>query len=290
MNLWSLLPNIIMDGLSYAMVLFMISVGLAISLGLMHVVNMAHGAFAMLGGFGTIWLMNWMNLPFEAAAILAVLTAAIAGIGMERLLVRRMYKRSELDQALLTIGAAFVAMAVINMIFGANFRVLELPTWLAGTVDIGFRTVQIQRIAVILLGFTSMFLLWFFLERARVGISIRAAVDNAAIAETMGINTMRIYSLSFGLGAGLAALGGIAGAEMLPMEPTYALKYIVIFLAVVAVGGQGTILGAFLASLLLGMVETTAKYLVPDMSYIAFFVTMLIVLTLRPQGILGRTK
>jgi len=286
----TLFASIMIDGIAYAMILFMIAVGLSIALGLMHVVNMAHGAFAMLGGFTAVLLMQRAGWRYEFAVPVAVLLTALASVPVERYLISRVYRRPELDQALLTIGVAFVAIALVNLWLGASFVSIALPPWLSGPVDLGFRSFPRHRLAVILLGFVVSAALWIFIERSRFGIRLRAAVDNAGIAQTVGINTARLYSAAFAIGAGLAALGGIAGAELLPMEANYPVKYLVLFLAVVAVGGQGTLFGTFLAAILLGIIDTAAKYLLPDVASISFYLTMLVVLALRPQGLFGRKE
>jgi len=286
----TLFASIMIDGIAYAMILFMITVGLSIALGLMHVVNMAHGAFAMLGGFAAVTLMNRASWRFEFAVPAAVLLTALASLPIERYLISRVYRRRELDQALLTIGVAFVAIALVNLWLGASFSAIELPPWLTGPIDLGFRSFPRHRLAVILLGFLVSAALWVFIERSRFGIRLRAAVDNAGIAQAVGINTTLLYSSAFAIGAGLAALGGIAGAELLPMEANYPVKYLVLFLAVVAVGGQGTLFGTFLAAILLGVVDTAAKYLLPDIASISFYLTMLVVLAVRPLGLFGRKE
>ena len=286
----TLFASIMIDGIAYAMILFMITVGLSIALGLMHVVNMAHGAFAMLGGFAAVTLMHRAGWCFEFAVPAAVLFTALASLPIERYLISRVYRRPELDQALLTIGVAFVAIALVNLWLGASFSAIELPPWLSGPIDLGFRSFPRHRLAVILLGFLVSAALWVFIERSRFGIRLRAAVDNAGIAQAVGINTTLLYSSAFAIGAGLAALGGIAGAELLPMEANYPVKYLVLFLAVVAVGGQGKLFGTFLAAILLGVVDTAAKYLLPDIASISFYLTMLVVLAVRPQGLFGRKE
>jgi branched-chain amino acid transport system permease protein len=286
----TLFASILIDATAYAMILFMITVGLSITLGLMHVVNMAHGAFAMLGGFAAVELMSRLGLRFEVALVIAVLATALVSVPIERIVISRVYGRPELDQALLTIGLAFVAIALVNLWLGASFSSIDLPAWLSGPVDLGFRSFPRHRVAVIGLGCLVSVSLWLFIGRSRFGIKLRAAVDNPGIAQSVGINTTLLYSLAFAIGAGLAALGGIAGAELLPMEANYPLKYLVLFLAVVAVGGQGTLFGTFLAALLLGLVDTASKYLLPDLASISFYLTMLLVLALRPQGLLGRKE
>lgn len=174
------------------------------------------------------------------------------------------------------------------MVFGSGLTAPKLPDFLTGSVEIAHRAIPRLRIMVMGLGLAVLAFLWFSVERSSFGIRVSAAVDNAAIAQAVGIDTTRIYALTFAAGAALAALGGIVGSELLPMEPAYAAKYLVTFLAVVAVGGHGTLFGSFLAALLLGLVETTMKYLVPELSSVAFFVTMFLVLMIRPQGLFGR--
>lgn len=284
----SLLGSILVDGIAYAMILFMITIGLSMTMGLMRVVNLAHGAFAMLGGFLAAKIPSAFGLPIWLGFVLAIGIVAAAALPIERLLIRRFYRRSELDQMLMTMGLMFVAIAGANLLFGSALTAVPLPEVFTGPVDLGFRSVPRHRLIVLGTGVAVVTLLWFTVERSSFGIRVRASVDNASIAQAVGINTTMIYALTFALGAALAALGGIAGAELLPMEPTYAAKYLVTFLAVVAVGGHGSLFGSFVAALLLGMVETTMKYVVPQLASAAFFLTMFIVLLVRPQGLFGR--
>lgn len=283
----ALLSSILVDGIAYAMILFMITIGLSMTMGLMRVVNLAHGAFAMFGGFLAATLPGYLGLSSWLAIVLAIAIVALAALPIERWLIRRFYKRPELDQMLVTIGLMFVMIAVANILFGSAITALKLPEVLIGTVEIAGRTIPKHRLMVVVLGSGVLALLWFSVERSSFGIRVRAAVDNAGIAQAVGIDTTRIYAIAFAAGAALAALGGIAGAELLPMEPAYASKYLVTFLAVVAVGGHGTLFGSFLAALLLGIVDTATKYLVPQLSSIAFFLTMFLVLLVRPNGLFG---
>jgi branched-chain amino acid transport system permease protein len=283
-----LAASILIDGVAYAMVLFMITIGLSMTMGLMRVVNLAHGAFAMAGGFLAAALPAALGLPVWLGMALAIALVALAALPIERWLLRRFYRRSELDQMLVTIGIMFICMALANIVFGSSIKSVPLPEALQGSIDIGYRLVQKHRLLVVALGVAVLVLLWFAVERSDFGIRVRAAVDNAPTAQAVGIDTARLYAVAFAAGAALAALGGIVGAELLPMEASYAGKYLVTFLAVVAVGGQGTLAGSFVAALLLGGVETTMKYLVPQLSSVAFFLTMFLVLLLRPQGLFGR--
>ncbi len=283
----SLLTSILVDGIAYAMILFMITIGLSMTMGLMRVVNLAHGAFAMFGGFLAATLPELFGLPPWLGIVLAIVVVAVAALPIERWLIRRFYKRPELDQMLVTIGIMFVMISLANMMFGSAITTLALPDVFSGSLQIGARTVPKHRVMVLVLGLGVLAMLWFSVERSSFGIRVRAAVDNTSIAQAVGIDTTRIYAIAFSAGAALAALGGIAGAELLPMEPAYASKYLVTFLAVVAVGGHGTLMGSFLAALLLGIVDTATKYFVPQLSSIAFFLTMFLVLLVRPHGLFG---
>lgn len=283
-----LILSILIDGLAYGMILFIISVGLSITMGLMRVVNLAHGVFAMLGGFFMVAIGSRLGLGPETAAALAVAGVGVLALPLEKLLFRKVYGRSELQQVLLTIGLVFIGIAAVGTLFGNSLLAVPLPEYLRHSVDIGFRVVPMHRLAVVAAGFAVLAGLWALFTRTRFGINIRAAVDKAAAAEALGIDTSRVYQLGFMLGAALAAFGGILGAELLPLEPYYPLKYLVLVLAIVAVGGMGSVFGSFLAALVLGTVETAAKYLMPEIASIMFYLTMLVVLSWRPHGLFGR--
>lgn len=283
-----LIASILIDGVSYGMVLFIISVGLSITMGLMRVVNLAHGVFAMLGGYVAVALAAHLGLGPELAAVVAIAAVAVLAWPLERLLFRHIYGRSELQQVLLTIGIVFVGMAAVGTVFGNNLTAFALPGYMQDSIDIGFRVLPKHRLAVLLAGGLVLLGLWLLLSKTRFGITMRASVDKADAAEALGIDTARVYRYGFMLGAGLAALGGILGAELLPLEPYYPLKYMVLFLAVVAVGGMGSVFGSFAAALLLGLVETASKYLMPEIASIMFYTTMLVALSWKPQGLFGR--
>lgn len=284
----SLLSSILIDGIAYAMILFMITVGLSMTMGLMRVVNLAHGAFAMLGGFFAATIPQRLGVPAWLGFLLAIALVGLVALLFERILLRRFYGRDDLDQMLVTIGLMFLATAAVNLMFGSTVTSVALPELFNGTVDLGFRSIPRHRLIVVGCGLVVVCVLWLTVDRSSFGIRVRAAVDNAPIARAIGIDTTKIYAATFVMGAALAALGGISGAELLPMESTYASKYLVILLAVVAVGGNGNLFGSFFAALLLGIVETSMKYMVPQLASAAFFLTMIIVLLVRPQGLFGR--
>ncbi|MEC7763763.1 MAG: branched-chain amino acid ABC transporter permease [Pseudomonadota bacterium] len=283
-----LILNIAVDGVAYGMILFMIAVGLSVTMGLMRVVNLAHGGFALLGGAFAHWLGTDAGLGFWVAAPLAIAAVVVIALPLERLIYRRIYGFGELQQVLATIGLTFLMIATVNRWQGSTLLPIALPDMLKQTVDLGFRQLTAHRAAVIIVGFAVIGALWLLLDRTRFGIRLRASVDNRDTASSLGINTGRIYMLTFALGAGLAALGGILGAELLPIDAYYPLRYMVLFLIVVAIGGMGSILGSFIAALSIGIVETASRYLLPEAATILFFGLVILFLALRPKGIMGR--
>ena len=280
--------NVALDGLSYGMVLFMISVGLSVTLGLMRVINLAHGGFALLGGalmHGLTFQLGW---PFALALPVSVLSVTLIALPMEYVFFRPLYGKGDLTQVLATIGLTFLMIAFVNWLYGSALLGIPLPPSLRGTVDLGLRTLPVQRVAVIVTGIVVLGALYGLIERTRFGIWLRASVDNRAAAEALGINTRWVFAATFALGAGLAALGGVLGAELMPIEAYYPLRYLVVILAVVAVGGMGSVWGAWFAALGLGLIDTAARYALPDFGTIFFFAALIVVLALRPQGLSGR--
>lgn len=286
----SLLLNILIDGTAYGMVLFIISVGLSVTLGLMRFVNLAHGAFAMTGGYIAGWLVRVQGWPYFAGVLAALVATGAIGAVLEVLVLRRLYRRSELQQVLFTIGLTFLFVATANLVFGPQVQLIPLPAWLAAPVDLGFRTLPAQRLLVIAAGLVVLAGSIWVMKASRVGVWLRATVDNTSAAESLGIPVHLVYALTFAVGVALAALGGILGAELMPLEPYYPIKYLVLVLVVVAVGGMGSITGSAMAAVALGMVETASKYLASDWGSLFFFAAVALVLAWRPQGILVPRK
>lgn len=282
------LTNIFIDGLAYGMVLFVIAVGLSITLGLMRFVNLSHGAFAMLGGYVAALLTREAQWSFWLALPAAVLVTAAFGAVLEMLVLRHLYRRKQLEQVLFTIGLTFVMIAGTNALAGPQVQLITLPPALSGAVDLGFRTLPAQRLLVIGAGLAVAAGAAHTVARTRFGIWLRAAVDHSATASTLGIPIRLVQCASFAAGAALAGLGGILGAELMPLEPYYALNYLLLVLVVVAVGGMGSISGSLAAALLLGLIETASKYLVSDWGNLFFFIAMAALLAWRPQGLLAR--
>ena len=281
--------NIVIDALAYGMVLFTISIGLSIMMGLMRVVNLAHGAFAMIGGYIASYALKTLGVNYPVAIVMAVVGAMAISIPFELLLYRRIYRGSDqLTQLLLTIGITFFVIGVTNFVFGPTSKPIPLPAMLSGPFDLGFRMIPTHRLFVVACGAVTALALWLLMDRTDFGVRLRAAVDHGDMAEALGIRTQIIYSATFALSVGLAAFGGVVGAELLPIEPFYALRYMVTFLVVVSVGGAGSISGALCASMLLGLADTTGKYLAPEFGEFFFYLAVIVIVFAFPHGLLGK--
>jgi branched-chain amino acid transport system permease protein len=258
-------------------------------MGLMGFVNLAHGAFAMLGGYIIVLVMRHWGVGFAVAlAIGFLLTAAVSAI-FERLLYTRLYKASELDQVLFTIGLVFIFIASVTLLVGPENQPLTLPEALRGQINLGFVEYRTYSIFLIVTGVVIVIALWLGFERTRFGAQIRAAVDNRRMAESLGINIDRLFTVTFGFGSGMAALGGGLGAEFLGLDPQYALKYLVFFLIVVAVGGLGRITGVFCASILIGVLDFVLKKYLPQGGTLFIYAFTILLLLWRPQGLFGKS-
>ena len=283
-----LLANVLIDGLAYGMVLFIIAAGLSVTLGLMRFVNLSHGAFAMIGGYLAAMLTREAQWSFWLALPLAVVATGALGALLEALVLRHLYRRSELNQVLFTIGLTFFLIATTNALAGPQVQLIVLPPLLSQSIDLGFRTLPAQRLFVIGAGLLVAVAAAFAVTRTRFGVWLRAAVDHAETAATLGVPVRTVQCACFAIGAALAGLGGVLGAELMPLEPYYALKYLVLVLVVVAVGGMGSLLGSLVAGVALGIVETASKYLASEWGSLFFFLAMAVLLAWRPQGLLRR--
>lgn len=278
-----------LDGISYGMVLFIISIGLSIMMGLMRVVNLAHGAFAMIGGYLASYAMRDLGVNYAFAIVVAVIGAIVISLPFEILLYRRIYRKSDaLTQILLTIGITFFIVGSVNFIFGPTLKPVPLPAVLSGPLDLGFRVIPAHRVFVIACGVAIALGLWLLVDKTEFGVRLRASVDHGDMASSLGIRTERIYAVTFALAVGLGAFGGVVGAELLPIEPFYALRYMVTFLVVVSVGGVGSIIGALSASLLLGLTDTAGKYFAPEYGEFFFYSAVILIVFLFPRGLFGR--
>lgn len=280
--------TILFDGIASGMLLFLISVGLSVTLGLMNFVNLAHGAFAMVGGYVCVTLLNQMGVPFLVSLPLAALLTALVGVIFERTLYRRLYSATHLDQVLFSIGLVFMSIATAHYFFGPQQQPLTLPEFLRGQIKLPGLDMGVYRLFLIVLSLLIAFGLQRMVSGTRFGAQLRASVDNPRAARGVGINVERIFTLTFALGSALAGLGGALGVEMLGLDPSFPVKYLVYFLIVVAVGGSGSITGSLVASLVLGVVDVVGKYYVPQIGAFVIYAVMVVMLVLRPQGLFGR--
>lgn len=275
---------VLLDGLAYGMVLFIISVGLTVTMGLMRVVNLAHGSFAMVGGYVAAMLVG-AGTPFFVAAAAGTIVAGLLGGLTEVTIFRPLYRKGELAQVLMTFGMVFVTIAALTWMFGTDIKRLPTPDYLSGLVDLGFRSYPTYRLFLIAVGAILALVLWYVIEGSLYGARLRAAVDNPRMARAVGIDVNRLFTITFIGGCALAGFGGVIGADMLPLEPFYALRYLVPFLVVVVVGGNGSFKGSFVAAITLGVLDTAGKFLVPNIAPYLFFGLVFVLLLWRPHGI-----
>jgi len=279
---------VIFDGVAYGMLLFLIGVGLSITMGLMNFVNLAHGSFAMVGGYAASVLMNRFGLGFGLSLAAAFVAAALVGALLEFVFYRRLYRAHPLDQVLLSIGVVFVSIAAFTYFFGPTMQPFTLPPALDGQVSLAGLEVGRYRLFLIVCGVLVLAALLLGLGKTRYGAMVRAAVDNQRVAGGTGIHVQRLFFLTFSLGCGLAGLGGALSLGMLGLEPSFPLKYLVYFLMVVCVGGAGTVTGPFIAALLVGIVDVAGKYYWPEAGAFLIYVFMIVMLLVRPNGIVAK--
>lgn len=280
--------SILFDGLAYAMFLFITSVGLSVTMGLMNFVNLAHGAFAMVGGYIVVSLTRSLGIDFVPALVIAAVLVGFISVPFERLLYRRLYKATDLEQVLLTIGLAFMAIATFTYFYGPIPKSVPLPHWLEGDINLGFRAFPSYRAFLIIVGAVLVTVLWYAFERTNIGAKIRAAVDNRRMAESVGINVDRLFTLTFAVGSGLAALGGGFAIQLFGLTPYFAVLYLVLFLIVVATGGLGSLKGTLLAALVIGIIDTGGKYMFPQAGNFFVYLITVVVLLIKPAGFYGR--
>jgi branched-chain amino acid transport system permease protein len=280
--------NVLFDGIAYGMLLFVLSVGLSVTLGMMNFINLAHCAFAMLGGYVAVTLINVLGWPFFAALPMAFIAAAAAAVVLERTLYRRLYKASELDQVLLTIGIVFMSVASAAYLFGTLQQPIQTPAFLRGSVSFLGLSLGAYRLFLIVAGLLVAIVLVAMLEYTRFGARVRAAVDNQRMAAGLGINVEAAFAITFALGSGLAGLGGALAIEIVGLDYWFAFGYLVYVLIVVSVGGLGSIGGSLVAAVLLGLSDMFGKYYFPEVGAFFIYLVMLVILMWRPTGLFGR--
>lgn len=290
MALFQTALGVLLHGLAYAMVLYLISVGLSVTMGLLGIANLAHGIFAMAGGYLAMTLLSAHGWPMVPALAVSFLAVALFGAIMERLLYARLHGASELEQVLFSIGLIFIGTAVFQYAFGPHAVRVSLPESLRGAISFGDFSFPIYRAVLIATGIAVFAALWVSIEYTLFGARMRATVENPTMAKTIGVNTGLLYTGVFALGSGLAALGGSLGAELIPLFPNYASVHLASFLIVVAVGGMGTIKGPFFAAILLGVTDTACKLIAPDMAAFFTYAAVFVILSIRPNGLFGIAK
>ncbi len=280
--------GVLFDGFAYGMLLFLLSVGQSVTLGMMNFINLAHCSFAMLGGYVTVMLVNRYGWPFFAALPIAFLAAAFPSVAFERTLYRRLYRASDLDQVLLTIGITFISVAVAAYIFTTAQQPLQLPGYLRGSLSFMGLDFAVYRLILIGIALAITALLVASLEYTRFGAKVRAAVDNERMARGLGIDVDRAFAVTFALGSGLAGLGGALAIEIVGLDPSFAFTYLVYVLIVVSVGGLGSIGGSFAAAAVLGISDIAGKYYVPQLGAFLIYLVMVGILMWRPAGLFGK--
>jgi branched-chain amino acid transport system permease protein len=282
--------TILFDGIAYGMVLFVLAVGLSVTLGLMNFINLAHGTFAMAGGYAAVLFVNRMGVPFLAALPLVFLATAGLGLLAERALYVHVYRKSHLDQVLFSIGLVFMSVAAVDYFMGSQQQFIDLPAALRQRYQVFGVAVGGYRAFIIVVCGALAVALELLLTRTGFGIRLRAGVDNATVARGLGIDVGRVFALTFAVGSGLAGLGGALGAEFLGLDPTFPLKFLVYFLIVVAVGGTGTLLGPLIAALILGVADVAGKYYLPAAGGFIIYTVMVVILLFRPHGLFGEAR
>jgi len=280
--------GVLFDGFAYGMLLFMLSVGLSVTLGMMNFVNLAHCTFAMIGGYVTVTLMNNMGWPFLATLPAAFIIAAATSVVLERTMFHRLYRSSDLDQCLLTIGLVFVSVASAAWFFGTIQQPVNLPSYLRGAYHVAGLTLGAYRVFLIIVSLAITVALVVALEYTRFGAQVRAAVDNQRMARGLGINVDLAFAITFALGSGLAGLGGALAIDIVGLDPSFALAYLIYVLIVVSVGGLGSIGGSFVAAMVLGISDMAGKYYFPAIGSFLIYLVMISLLMWRPAGLFGK--
>jgi branched-chain amino acid transport system permease protein len=282
------LLTILFNGLAYGVLLFIIAVGLSVTMGMMQFVNLAQVSFSMLGGYVMVTAMESLGIPFLASLPLAFVAVALFSVVLERLVLRHFYDTDDLTQVLLTLGLVFMSISTVAFFWGPSFRPVNVPAWLSGQEPVLGLMLERYRIFLLVAGALLALVLVLGLERTRFGAMVRACVDNRRAASGCGMNTSAVFALTFALGGGLAGLGGALSANLLSLDPNFPLRYLVYVLIVVSVGGMGNIFGSLLAALLIGVADVVGKYYVPEAGGLFIYLLTVLIMMWRPQGLLGR--
>ena len=280
--------TVLFNGVAYGMLLFIMSVGLSVTMGMMNFVNLAQASFSMLGGYVMVAVTQQLGIPFLASLPIAFVVVGIESLVLERLVFRHFYGTDDLTQVLLTIGLIFMSIAIVTYFWGSTYQQVSVPPWLTGQQEVLGFTLERYRMFLVAVGAVLAFALVFGLERTRFGAIVRACVDNNRVARACGLNTDLVFALTFAIGGGLAGLAGALSANLLGIDPNFPLRYLVYLLIVVSVGGMGTISGTLIAGLVLGIGDVAGKYYVPQIGGFVIYAITVAVMLWRPHGLLGR--
>jgi branched-chain amino acid transport system permease protein len=284
----SIVVFVLIYGVSYGLILCLLSIGLVVTLGLMRVVNLAHGAFAALGGYVAVSLGAKLALPFPLAVMIAVILVSAFGLLLERLFFVQLYRSTELNQVLQTIGLTYIAIGIFALTFGPNVFPVKLPSYMLGSIKLGEVDLEAYRLVVATASLVIVTALWVVFDQTNFGARLRAAVDNPSMAEATGINVRYLFSVTFALSAALAAFGGAIGSSMFPLEPFYPFRYIVLVMMVVVLSGRGNIKAATVVSLLIGISETGVRLLLPEIGSFLIYLVLIALVVWRPEGLFAR--
>ncbi len=280
--------GVVIDGVSYGALLFLLSIGLSITLGMMGFVNLAHTALAMVGGYFVVSFTNYLGWPFSISVLAAVVLATLVGMILERSLFQLVYRRSPLAQVLLTIGVMMIVGASVTYLWGPSLQLIQIPEVLTGRIYLGEEiSFSRYRLLLLVISVVLLIVLTLALDKTRFGSMVRAAVDNQRVAAALGIPIQKVFMVCFAVGTALAGLGGALGVEALGLDPAFAIKYLVLALLVVVVGGAGSVSGTFIAAMGLGFFDIATKYYLPDLGSFAMYAIMILILMARPQGLRG---
>jgi branched-chain amino acid transport system permease protein len=279
---------VLFNGVAYGMLLFVMTVGLSVTMGMMRFVNLAHATFAMVGGYALITVAFQLGVPFLAGLVLAFLVTAIISAALEGVLFRWFYGSDDLPQVLLTLGVIFMSIAMASYFWGPGFQPVPVPAWLNGRVHLVGFDLERYRVFLFVVGVAIAAIMIVGLEYTRLGAMVRACVDNRRAATGSGLNPALIFAVTFAVGSGLAGLGGAMSIGLLGLDPNFPLRILVYVLIVVSLGGMGTISGTLIAAILIGVADVAGKYYVPSVGGFFMYVLTVVVLLFRPHGLLGR--
>jgi branched-chain amino acid transport system permease protein len=276
----------LVNGSFYAM----LSLGLAVIFGLLNVINFAHGALYMMGAFGAWMGLTYFGINYWVMLVLAPILVGLFGILIEKTMLRWLYKLDHLYGLLLTFGITLLVEGVFRSVYGVSGQPYSVPASLAGATDLGFMILPNYRAWVVVASLTVCFVTWFMIENTRLGAYLRAGTENPKLVEAFGINVPLMVTLTYGFGVALAAFAGVLAAPVIQVSPLMGSNLIIVVFAVVVIGGMGSILGAILTGLGLGVIEGLTRVFYPELSATVVFIIMAIVLVIRPAGLFGKEK